>query len=245
MSLGTPTDYYSLADGTKLAVKEDNQNASATNVEAPANDVGDIPANEVLATLLKPDCGYEMLDAWGRGAETPTANPIKLGKVTEVSDHSFVLTEFSISTRAGSPPVIKAKGEQVEDDATDGDYYAIPAFALALVHRALCLWNAFTVGGTGCHFTSADYTASVKLSPGTLNGGVVSHDVSEGAIVCKLNLCQTGNTEPTVTPGTNWQIVEPLTKVKTDAQYPTWTCGLKMYLTKTRTDANASSGSGS
>ena len=241
MALGTPTDYYSLADGTKLAVKEDNQNASATNVEAPANDVGDIPANEVLATLLKPECGYEMLDSWARGAETPTTNPVKLGKVSEVNDHSFVLTELSISTRAGNAPVIKAKGEQAEDGATDGDYYAIPAFVIPLLHRALCLWSAFTVGGTGCYFTGADYTASVKFSPGTLNGGVVSHDVSEGAIVCKLSICQTGTAEPTVTPGSNWQIVEPLTKVKSDAQYPTWTCGLKMYLSKTRADAASGS----
>lgn len=239
MALGTPTDYYSLADDVMLACKGDTENATQQNVESPMNDVGDVPANDLLAVQRAPQCEYEMLAAWSRGAETPTVSPVKLGKVTTVDGHSYMLTQLSINTSAGTPPVITANGVQVKDNAASGDYYALPAFSIAFNHRAMILWGAFVLTGTGCHFTSANYNAQVQPSRGTINGGTVSHDCNSGEITCAITVVRTGNTEPTLAAGEGWEIVSPLTRQKTDAQYPTYTATLKKYLKKTRLDAGS------
>lgn len=231
MAFGTHTDYFSLADGTALACKGDNENASAQVVEAPMNDKGEIPAHEVLETVRAPSCEYEMLAQWARGSET-TPNPVKLGNVSTVDGMAFVLTGLTINTEAGKPPTISASGGQVKTGAAQGDVFDIPAFSIAFKHAAQKLWSAFTLAGTGCHLTTANYAASVTLSRGTVNGGTVSHDVTGGRIVATLTISQTGDTEPTITAGEGWSITAPLTKTNPDAQYPSWTCALTMYLQK-------------
>lgn len=231
MAFNTVTDFYGLADGTMLACKASNENAGAQLVEAPMNDRGDIPAHEVLETVRNPSCDYEMLAAWARGAET-TPNPVQLGGLSQLDGKAFVLSNLTISTGAGSAPSISASGGQVNDGAAEGDVYDIPAFSVAFKHTAQILWGAFTVGGTGCHLTQANYTASVTLSRGTVNGSTVSHDVQAGRITAAITISQVGDTAPTLTPETGWSVTSPLTKNKSDAQYPVWTAALTKYLTK-------------
>jgi hypothetical protein len=231
MAFNTVTDYYGLADGTMLAAKAATENAAAQLVEAPPNDKGDIPAHEVLATIRNPSCDYEMLAAWARGAES-TPNPVQLGGLTAIDSKAFVLSQLTINTGAGSAPAISASGGQVMDGADEGDVYDIPAFSVAFKHTAQILWSAFTLSGTGCHLTQANYTASVNLSRGTVNGGTVSHDVQQGKITATITISQVGDAAPTLTPGTGWSVTGVLTKSKPDAQYPTWTATLTKYLTK-------------
>lgn len=232
MAFNTVLDYFGLADGAKLACKGATENASATVVEAPLNDAGEVPAHEVLETQRAPSCEYEMLAAWARGAET-TPDPVQLGGVSTADDKTFILTGLNINTQAGSPPAISASGTQVKTGATEGDTFDIPAFSVLFKHTAQILWSAFTLAGSGCHLTTANYAASVTPSKGTVNGGTVSHDVVSGRITAQLTISQTGDTAPTLTPGTGWDVTAPLTKTKSDAQYPSWTCTLTKYLTKT------------
>lgn len=236
MAFGTHTDYYDLADGTMLACKGDTENAAAQVVEAPMNDEGEIVAQEVLETVRSPSCDYEMLAAWARGAET-TPDPVKLGGLTTVDGKAFVLVQLSINTQAGSAPTISASGGQVKNGAAEGGVFKIPAFSLAFKHTAQILWSAFTVAGTGCHLTTANYVASVQLSRGTVNGATVSHDVQGGRIVATVTITQTGDTAPTLTAGSGWEITAPLTKSKPDAQYPSWTATLTKFITKTQAAA--------
>ena len=226
------TDYCGLADGSKLACKGATENAAATVVEAPLNDKGEVPAHEVLETVRTPSNEYEMLAAWARGAET-TPDPVQLGGVNTADSKTFVLTNLTINTQAGSAPAISAQCAQVKTGAAEGDVFNIPAFSVAFKHTAQILWSAFTLGGTGCHLTTANYAASVTLSRGTVNGGTVSHDVVNGRIVATLTITQTGDTAPSLMPGTGWDVTAPLTKTKGDAQYPSWTATLTKYLTKT------------
>ena len=232
MAFNTVTDYCGLADGSKLACKGATENAAATVVEAPLNDKGEVPAHEVLETVRTPSNEYEMLAAWARGAET-TPDPVQLGGVNAADSKTFVLTNLTINTQAGSAPAISAQCAQVKTGAAEGDVFNIPAFSVAFKHTAQILWSAFTLGGTGCHLTTANYAASVTLSRGTVNGGTVSHDVVNGRIVATLTITQTGDTAPSLMPGTGWDVTAPLTKTKGDAQYPTWTATLTKYLTKT------------
>ena len=210
MAFNTVIDYCGLADGSKLACKGATENAAATVVEAPLNDKGEVPASEVLETVRSPSCEYEMLAAWARGAET-TPDPVQLGGVNTADSKTFVLTNLTINTQAGSAPAISAQCAQVKTGAAEGDVFNIPAFSVAFKHTAQILWSAFTLGGTGCHLTTANYAASVTLS----------------------TITQTGDTAPTLTPGTGWDVTAPLTKTKGDAQYPSWTATLTKYLTKT------------
>ena len=240
MAFNTVVDYFSLADGTMLACKASNDNASAQVVEAPPNDKGDIPAQEVLATLLSPGNDYEMLAAWARGAEV-TPDPVQLGGLTAIDTKAFILTQLNINTSGGNPPAISASGVQVKDGAAEGDVYELPAFSVPFEHRALILWSAFAVSGTGCYLTQANYAASVQPSRGTVNGSPVSHDVAQGRIVVNITISQIGDTEPTLTPGTGWKITSPLTKSKGDAQYPTWTAALTKLLTKKIPQSQSSS----
>ena len=232
MAFNTVIDYSGLADGSKLACKGATENAAATVVEAPLNDKGEVPAHEVLETVRTPSNEYEMLAAWARGAET-TPDPVQLGGVNTADSKTFVLTNLTINTQAGSAPAISAQCAQVKTGAAEGDVFNIPAFSVAFKHTAQILWSAFTLGGTGCHLTTANYAASVTLSRGTVNGGTVSHDVVNGRIVATLTITQTGDTAPTLTPGTGWDVTAPLTKTKGDAQYPSWTATLTKYLTTT------------
>ena len=238
MAFNTVLDYFALADGVKLACKGSTENAAATVVEAPLNDKGEVPASEVLETVRSPSCEYEMLAAWARGAET-TPDPVQLGGVSTADSKTFILTGLNINTQAGSPPAISASGTQVKTGAAEGDVFNIPAFSVLFKHAAQILWSAFTLSGSGCHLTTANYAASVTLSRGTVNGGTVSHDVVSGRIVANLTITQTGDTEPTVTPGTGWIVTAPLTKTKGDAQYPSWTCALTKFLTKTIAQAQS------
>ena len=232
MAVNAVIDYCGLADGSKLACKGATENAASTVVEAPLNDKGEVPAHEVLETVRTPSNEYEMLAAWARGAET-TPDPVQLGGVNTADSKTFALTNLNINTQAGSSPAISAQSAQVKTGAAEGDVFNIPAFSVAFKHTAQILWSAFTLSGTGCHLTTANYAASVTLSRGTVNGGTVSHDVVNGRIVATLTITQTGDTAPTLTPGTGWDVTAPLTKTKGDAQYPSWTATLTKYLTKT------------
>ena len=119
MAFNTVIDYCGLADGSKLACKGATENAASTVVEAPLNDKGEVPAHEVLETVRTPSNEYEMLAAWARGAET-TPDPVQLGGVNTADSKTFVLTNLTINTQAGSAPAISAQCAQVKTGAEPG-----------------------------------------------------------------------------------------------------------------------------
>lgn len=229
MSFQAKIDYYGLSSGSSsvFVITDSNENKSA-QVATGQDEKGDVVAVEVYGEELAPSCSYVIkADA--------TLGSIKIGEaqtVTGISDKKFTITNVSISTAAGSPPKIEVSGSEVPNDTTHTDCtYTIPSATLEVCHHAQILWGAFTLGGTGCYLTQANYTASGDLTKATKDGTTVSFDISNGQLVANITIQQTDSTSPTVTEGSGWEITSPLSKTSADASLPTWTCTLTKYLT--------------
>lgn len=228
MAFKDKVDYFGIADSDRIVCTSSSDGGSASVAEAKGED-GSIVAHEVYGEKIAPSCDYLLKAAWGRGAESPAPNPVKLGGVTSAGGAFVALTSLTITTSAGSAPTVSAGGEQVEGE---GSTYSVPAFSLPKTHRAQILFSAFELGGAGCHLTEAGYAAGCTLSKAEKEGVCLAHDVVEGKIECSVTIIQTGSAEPTIAPGDGWNVTSPLAESNPDADYPTWSATLTMYLTK-------------
>lgn len=231
MSFISKNDYFSLAD-TALACVASNDGASASVAEAKDAE-GAIVAHTVYGATKAPSCDYVLKAAW-----TKAANALKLGAVSGTTD-KIMLASVTINTAAGSAPTVSASGEQVESTATTGCTFGIPAISLPKTHHAHILFSAFTLGGTGCHLQSANYTASASVTKATKDGDCVASDIVEGKIEAQVTIVQTGSATPTLTAGSDFTVTSPLTCSNPDADYPTWTATLTKYLAKTEPSSAA------
>ena len=217
------TDYFGLS-GTALECTTSNDGASASVAEAKGAD-GSVVAHEVYGEALAPSCDYLLKADW-----TSAAGAVKLGSVKATGGKSVALASVAINTSAGSAPTVAASGEQVEDGATDGCLYEVPAFSLPKTHHAHILFGAFTLSGAGCHLTAANYTASAGITKATKEGAVLAHDVGEGKIEAVVTIVQTGAAAPSLAAGEGWSITSPLAMTNPDADYPTYSATLTHYL---------------
>ena len=227
MSFKSKVDYFGLAKEGAVVVVSANEGKSAQTVEAAGQD-GSIVASEVFGETMAPSCDYKLKAAMEFTAQAP----LKIGDVMTVDEKKFVRTNLSISTGAGSEPTVSASGEQVNDDAVTGCYFAIPAFKLLTKHHAQILFSAFELTGDGCHLTGANYTLSANLAKATKEGVCLAFDVTNGRIEAKVTVKQCGTAAPTLTPGDGWKITAPLTESNPDSDYPTFTATLVKYLAK-------------
>lgn len=226
MSFKAKTDFFGLA-GNGLVITESNENKSASTAEGH-NEKGDIVAFEVFGETMSPQCTYVL-------SANSQLSSMQCGTVIngtgDYSSYKFTLGSLTINTSAGSPPSIQASGEQVPNDSHTDCTYTFPSATLKMCHHAQILWDAFTLGGTGCYLQQANYTAGGTISRATKNGETVSYDVTDGKLEVQLTITQTGDTKPTVTAGTDWTITAPLNCSNPDADYPSWSCTLSRYLT--------------
>lgn len=224
MAFVTKTDYFGVETEDVIDCIASNDGASASVAEATGED-GSIVASTVYGANKAPSCDYAIKAAW-------TQTAFKLGTVHEVSAESFVRSQLVIGTSGGAAPTVSVSGEQVEADATATCTYSIPSFTVPKTHHAQVLFSAFTVGGTGCHLQSAQYTASATVTKGDKDGTPLSHDVSAGRIDAAVTIIQTGTTTPTLSAGTGWEITSPLAMTNPNSGYPTWTATITKYLEK-------------
>ncbi len=217
-------DYFGLANET-LVIKSSTEGASASTATAKGSD-GSIVAVEVFGKTAAPSCDYAI-----KG--DVTLSSIKLGGVTTVNSKSYALGSVSINTSAGGEPTVSASGEQVEDNSTPTCVYPVSdEVKLTTRHHAQILFGAFTLGGTGCHLQSANYTMSASVGRATVNGNCVAHDVAEGKIECAVTIQQVGADAPTLTPGDGWTITSPLTLSNPDSDWGSWSGTLTKFLAK-------------
>jgi hypothetical protein len=197
-----------------------------------------VVAFEVFGETMSPSNTYVL------GKDLTLSSLPKCGApIAGTGDYSakkFTLGSITISTSAGAPPSIQASGEEIPAATTHSDCtYTFPSTTLKLCHHAQILWDAFTLGGTGCYLQQANYTAGGTISRATKDGETVSFDVVDGKLEVQITIQQTGATAPSLTAGTNWTITAPLTCSNPDADYPSWTATLSRYLEH---DAPAQSG---
>lgn len=226
MSFKAKTEPYGIADGTTLVITSVNGGESATNVEAIGQD-GSIVANEVCGEISNPSAQLAV-----KAAVTKAAGAWKLGHVTTADSKSFALESIDINTTAGSAPTVAVAGKQVEDSATDGCTYSVPAFTLSPKHHAQILFSAFELGGTGCHLTAASYKISGTLNVVTKDAEPIAFDIVQGKIEVSVTVKQCGTTAPTLTAGTGFSVTSPLAMTNPDADYATFQATLTCYLSK-------------
>lgn len=229
MAFKTKTDPFGIVSAlTSVACKATADGDSASVAEA-MDENGTIVAQEVYGAAMAPSADYAVT-----GTIDADDGDIKLGAVTTYKEKRVVLTNLTINTSAGGEPAISASGEEVEasSDGTCPALYSIPGFELGPCHHAKILFGAFALTGTGCHATSANYTASCENGKATVGGTVVAHGVYGAKIECQVEIVQTGSTAPTLTAGTGWKITSPLAETNPDAEYPTFSATLEMPLAK-------------
>lgn len=226
MSFKAKTDFFGIAGGG-LVITESNENKTASTVEGH-NEKGDVISYEVFGEMMSPECTY-VLSANTSLSSMKCGDPIS--GTGDYSGKKFTLGSLTINTSAGSPPSVQASGEEIPANTAHNDCtYTFPSATLKMCHHAQILWDAFTLSGSGCYLQQANYTAGGTISRATKNGDTVAFDVVDGQLQVNVTILQTGNTQPSVTPGTDWTITAPMTCSNPDADYPTWNCTLSRYL---------------
>lgn len=150
MSWQAKTDFFGLATAANgLEVTESNENKTASTAEGH-NEKGDVVAFEVFGETMSPSNSYVL------GKDLTLSTLPKCGAPitgpTGYTGKKFTLGSITISTSAGAPPTIQATGEEIPSGTTHSDCtYTFPSTTLKLCHHAQILWDAFTLGGTGCY----------------------------------------------------------------------------------------------
>jgi len=232
MSFKAKYDFFhlttdALGQATGLVITDSNENKNATTAQAQ-NEKGDYVAWEVFGETMSPDCSYVL-------NSDINLSTIMCGEVVNGTGNyqgkKFTLGSLTINTSAGQPPTVQASGEEIPEDTTHTDCkYQLPTTTLKVCHHAQTLWEAFTLGGTGCYLQSATYTAGGTISRAMKDGETVAFDVSEGQLTVNVSITQTGDVAPTLTAGSGWTITAPLSCSNPDSNYPTWTATLSRSL---------------
>ena len=237
MSWETKEEFCGLAIANKLLCKGANPNTTGQYLEKHGQH-GDYAATKAFGVRSAPVNGYTIADSF-------TLTGAKLGSVEEVSDKSYALEKISFSTGADEEPTFEATAKQVEDDASLGNYFEVPEFSLTPDHVAqipsfkfpvpqgqtATSVAAFALTGSGCELTKCAGEISCSVKTNDKAGLPKAHDVTNGHIVLQLTIGQYGDTVPTVTPATGWDVSSPLSC--DDPDMPTCTMALSHPLKKT------------
>lgn len=221
MSWDNKTDYCGLAVAGKLAIKGSTMNRSGQYLEK-AGKSGAICATKAFGTLDAPNCEYTVEQPY-----TFAAGAIKLGAVTTVDGKRYSLASIHYECGADQEPVFSATSQEIEPTSdTTQRTFDVPSFSISPDEAAEILMSAFTLAGTGCELTKCTLDASANVKPHTINGNPVASDVTMGHVTVQIEVLQHGETAPTLTPASGWDVSSPLTSTDPDSDFPTWTATL-------------------
>ena len=229
MSWETKTDYAGLAVANKLIAKASNLNKTGQYIEKHGQN-GDYVATKAFGLRSAPTTEYVV-------ADDISLTTIALGTVTTVDGKKYALESISFSTGADQEPTFTATSAEVASSASTKNKFVVPTLSLSPDQIAQIPFTAFTVGGTSCELTGCSGEISCKVGTNDKNGDPLAHDVTNGHITLTLTIAQYGETAPTVTPATGWDMSAPHTVNDPDSDFPEWTCTLSKPLTKTMASA--------
>ena len=237
MSWESKKDFCGLASGgnaTYIQIKGSNENRSSQYLEKLGQE-GEIVATKLYGTNnASPSCEYTIKKAGDIA--------VQIGKVMTVDGKRYALQQVVYTSAAGSEPTLTATAVQIES-TTDGEDREFEEVTLHVdpEETAQVTLSAATVSGTSCEITGATTPISGTVSPHAVNGDPVSAGVHSGKAEVELTVGQYGDTEPTFTAGTGFELSQSATVNDPDSDMPEWTAKftkpLELYV--------ASSGSGS
>lgn len=237
MSWESKTDYCGLAVANKLLAKSANPNTTAQYLEKHGAN-GDYKATKVFGQRDAPANTYTI-------ADDVTITGKALGTVTTVDTKKYALESIKWSTGSDQEPTFDAAAKEVA--GATHNTFAIPEFSISPDQVAqipsfkfpvsgggqATSVAAFSISGTNCELTACGGEISCSVKTNDKNGLPQAHDVTNGHIVLNITIGQYGDTPPTITPGTGWDVSSPLNCDDPDSDTPTWTATLTHPLTKT------------
>lgn len=216
MSWESKTDYCGLSDGSILGIKSSNENASSSYLEKLGQQ-GAIAATKLYGDKnAQPSCEYVIKKAGNV--------KVQIGKVTTVDGKRYALQQVVFGTSAGGEPTVTATSVRIED-TTDGEDRKFEEVTVAVSPEecAQVHLSAATVSGTACEITATTTTISGTVSPHTVNGDPVASGVHSGKIEEELTVGQYGDTAPTFSAGTGFEISQSPSVNDPDSDMPEWT----------------------
>jgi len=239
MSWETKTDYCGVAVANKLTVKTAAPNKTAQYLEKHGR-TGGYAATKVFGERMSPANTYTVED-------DVTITGGKLGNVVTADQKKFALESVKWSTGADQEPTVDASSKQVSDTQSLGNYFEIPEFTISPDHVAqipsfkfpvpqgqtAASVPAFSISGENCELTACSGEVSCSVKTNDKNGLPKTLDVTNGHIVVEITIGQYGETAPTITEASGWDVSSPLTCDEPDSDMPTWKATLTHPLTKT------------
>ncbi len=224
MAFSPATDYFTLSGGG-LILAASTENKTAQNVTA-MDECGDIVAHEEFGFAIAPQCTYKI--------KGNVSKSIVLGGDTTTDGHRVALGNVTIGTTAGGEPTFTASGTEIEPSSeVSGCTYTVSLSGLSPLRHAQILFGACnTLTASGCYLNGATYTIQATVGVTTVDGEPKASDTYEGQIQAQLEIIQTDTTEPSMSRGTGWEHIQPLTYTRNDGAYKVWTTTLVKYLTK-------------
>jgi len=197
-------------------------------------------ANKLTVKTAAPNKTAQYLEKHGRTGG-------KLGNVVTADQKKFALESVKWSTGADQEPTVDASSKQVSDTQSLGNYFEIPEFTISPDHVAqipsfkfpvpqgqtAASVPAFSLSGENCELTACSGEVSCSVKTNDKNGLPKTLDVTNGHIVVEITIGQYGETAPTITEASGWDVSSPLTCDEPDSDMPTWKATLTHPLTKT------------
>ena len=231
MSFKSKQDYYGLsAKAAKLVLASTTENRSASVAEAKGEN-GFTVATQMYGEKSAPSCEYAV-----KG--DVALSDIKIGTVTTIDKHSFVLASLSFSTSAGAAPTVSASGQQVEDGATAACTCTLPSISVEGLHHAQN-FGAFTISGAGAHLTQSTLNVNGTVSTATKDGEIIAHDITDVRLEVSgtIQVSDATYAAPTVALSDGWVLTAPLSETNPDGDFPTYAFTATKFLTADGTAA--------
>ena len=240
MSWENKQDYCGLAIDTEgsngqganhsLPVKSANEGRQSQYLEKHGR-LGDYKATKVFGNRASPSNSYTV-------ADEVTITAKALGTVNTVDGKKYALESVKWSTGADAEPTFEGSAQQVADDATTRNTFAIPEFKISPDHVAqipafsLPEGTAQAAKNVGVELTQVSGEIACSVKTNDKNGDPKAHDVTNGHIVVNVTLGQYGTNKPELTLADGWDMSAPLTCDDPDSDMPSWTCTLSHPLEK-------------
>ena len=244
MSFQSRPDYFSLGGSNGLKLQSSDENASAQEYDAQ-NEKGDIVATEVYGETASPTCTYVL-------TSDATLSGIKMGEASAYSTSGkyYTINNITVNTAAAQAPTVTVTGMLVPSDGNCSScYYNAPSTSIEMCHHAQDLFGLGVSSqlGSNNYLTQANYTIEGGLTTATVDGSVVSYDITGGKVTANVTV-QAATSTPNL-PGSSvadpWKMTSPCTRSDPDAALPTYTATFAYNLSHASAQAQQGTGTGS
>ena len=185
MSFYSKTDYFGLETETgTLKIQSCDENKSAQEYDAQ-NEKGDVVTTVMFGQTAAPTCTYVL-------ASDTTLNGVQIGQPNvNIGENYYTIGNITVNTAAAQPPTVVVTGMMVPSTGNPDCYYSAPGTTIKVCHHAQTLFDLGLTSAnlqSGNYLTQANYTIEGGLTTATVDGSVVSYDITGGKITANVTV---------------------------------------------------------